>query len=57
MRRRSGTIAEHRRGSDVRIAVVAEHPSEVTGHRYYEPSEHGAEAAVGQRLEKRWEGI
>jgi putative ATPase len=29
-------------------------PPEVAGHRYYEPSEHGEEAEVGERLEALW---
>jgi putative ATPase len=29
-------------------------PPEVAGHRYYEPSEHGAEGLVRQRLEALW---
>jgi putative ATPase len=29
-------------------------PPEVAGHRYYEPSEHGAEAQVGERLRELW---
>jgi putative ATPase len=29
-------------------------PPEVAGHRYYEPSEHGEEAEVGERLRALW---
>ena len=36
------------------LAVVAERPSEVAARRYYEPSDHGAEAEVKRRHEALW---
>jgi putative ATPase len=31
-------------------------PAEIAGHVYYEPSDHGAEASVGERLQRRGQG-